>query len=560
MTVKYTQHIGNKSTPQTQAIPGREADMTTNSAGGVGFKLDEWDVLDRFLVLGTEGGTYYATEQKLTRDNAKAVEALIKNDGQRVVARVVEFSDSGRAPKNDPAILVLAMAAKLGDDGTRKSAYLALSKVCRIGTHLMHFAEYMEAFGGWGRGAKVAVGKWYTGRSVESLANQMVKYQSRDKWSHRDLLRLSHVKAPNDEYNVLFKWAGSQYSPEKAAEARTELDKAIYQDNPINVPSGLHMVWAFEQAKKQTDANEIVKLINHFKLPREAIPTEFLTKASVWEALLPHMGMTALIRNLANMTRAELVAPLSDATRSICQRLQSQEELNKARVHPIAVLTALKTYASGHGLKGSNTWTPVQQVCDALDAAFYLSFKSIVPANKRFVLALDVSGSMDMGEVAGVAGLSPRVASAALALVTAATEQETVMMAFSSSAGSRVHRGVSMVNITPKDRLDTACLKSSKLSAGMGTTDTSLPPLWAIDSKVKTDVFVILTDNETYQGEIHTSQAIAKYRNTSGIDAKLVVVGMTSTGFTIADPSDPGMLDVVGFDSATPSLISDFSR
>jgi 60 kDa SS-A/Ro ribonucleoprotein len=34
---------------------------------------------------------------------------------------------------------------------------------------------------------------------------------------------------------------------------------------------------------------------------------------------------------------------------------------------------------------------------------------------------------------------------------------------------------------------------------------------------------------------------------------------MTATEFSIADPSDAGMLDVVGFDTATPQLITDFS-
>ena len=57
---------------------------------------------------------------------------------------------------------------------------------------------------------------------------------------------------------------------------------------------------------------------------------------------------------------------------------------------------------------------------------------------------------------------------------------------------------------------------------------------------------------------IHTAnQGLALARNT-GIDAKLVVVGMASNDFTIADPNDKGMLDVVGFDAATPQIISDF--
>jgi 60 kDa SS-A/Ro ribonucleoprotein len=74
------------------------------------------------------------------------------------------------------------------------------------------------------------------------------------------------------------------------------------------------------------------------------------------------------------------------------------------------------------------------------------------------------------------------------------------------------------------------------------------------------DTFVIYTDSETRAGDVHPVQALRDYRRSSGIDARLVVVGMVSNGFSIADPSDPGMLDVVGFDTATPQLISDFAR
>jgi 60 kDa SS-A/Ro ribonucleoprotein len=43
-----------------------------------------------------------------------------------------------------------------------------------------------------------------------------------------------------------------------------------------------------------------------------------------------------------------------------------------------------------------------------------------------------------------------------------------------------------------------------------------------------------------------------------GIAAKLIVVAMTSNGFTIADPNDAGMLDVVGFDAGVPGVIREF--
>ena len=48
-----------------------------------------------------------------------------------------------------------------------------------------------------------------------------------------------------------------------------------------------------------------------------------------------------------------------------------------------------------------------------------------------------------------------------------------------------------------------------------------------------------------------------EYRQKMGIPARFVV-GMTSSGFSIADPKDAGMLDVAGFDSNAPSIISSF--
>src|SRR5215470_16219477 len=137
MALNMTKHLNLKKTPQNQPIPG--AKQVLNSAGGFVFAVDCWTRLDRFLILGSEGGSYYASERKLTIENANAVAECIDKDGVRVIDRIVEISDAGRAPKNDPAIFALAMCAKLGDDKTRKAALRALPQVCRIGTHLYHF-------------------------------------------------------------------------------------------------------------------------------------------------------------------------------------------------------------------------------------------------------------------------------------------------------------------------------------------------------------------------------------------------------------------------------------
>ena len=75
------------------------------------------------------------------------------------------------------------------------------------------------------------------------------------------------------------------------------------------------------------------------------------------------------------------------------------------------------------------------------------------------------------------------------------------------------------------------------------------------------DVFVVYTDSETWFGKIHPTEALKQYREKmNNPNAKLIVVGMQSNGFTIADPNDKGMLDVVGFDSAAPQIMSLFAE
>jgi 60 kDa SS-A/Ro ribonucleoprotein len=288
----------------------------------------------------------------------------------------------------------------------------------------------------------------------------------------------------------------------------------------------------------------------------------------VWEALLERMPVTAMIRNLATMTRAGLIAPGSDAASLVAQRLRDGERLRRARVHPVALLIAQRTYASGRGLRGRGSWSPVAGVVDALDDAFHLAFGNVRPTGKRLLLALDVSGSMTWSRVAGVPGLSARDASAAMALVTLASDPDAEVVGFHAGRGGWTARekgrftgrrdGLTPLPLSSRQRLDDAVRRVSDLP--FGGTDCALPMLYAMDKGRAVDAFVIYTDSETWAGGIHPAEALRRYRRATGIAARLIVVGMVANRFTIADPDDPGMLDVVGFDASTPEVIGGFAR
>ncbi len=552
--MSYLKRHATRRVPQCAPIPG--VGQVPNSAGGFAWAVDDWARLRRFLILGSDGGSYYATEWTLTRENAVAVERCILEDGPRAVEEIARVSEEGRAPKNDPALFALAMAAGLGDEATRRAALAALPRVARIGTHLFQFATFVEQFRGWGRSLRRAVGGWYAGRSVDTLAYQAVKYRQRDGVTHRDLLRLAHpagkVSAGNPSLEIspahaaLFEW----------------IVRGTGSDGRPRIVEGFTRAQAAETPKQSA------ALAGEYRLPREAIKPEHLSSPEVWAALLEEMPMTALIRNLATITRVGVIAPGSEGTAKVVAQLGDAERIRKARVHPIAVLAALRTYAAGRGVRGRGEWNPVREIVDALDAAFYAAFENVEPTGKRLLLALDVSGSMMGGMVAGVPGLTPRDASAALALVTAATESRYEIVGFFAGHGGFTTRGggrfaghadgLTPLSLSPRQRLDDAIKTVSGLP--FGGTDCALPMLYAQALEREIDTFVIYTDSETWAGDIHPVQALRDYRRASGIDARLVVVGMVSNGFSIADPADRGMLDVVGFDTATPQLIADFAR
>lgn len=506
------------------------SDQMKNSTGGYVFGLDIWQRLERFLILGSDSNTYYATARELTRANAAIVEQCWLENPAKTGAAIINISHDGRAAKNDAAIFAVALGAVSTSDSARKTAYAAVSMVCRTGTHLFQFVNYCSILGkGWGRGMKRAVGDWMDNKDTNSLAYQMIKYRQREGYDWNRLVDLTHPSA----HSTLYEWV-------------THTDHFLAQDRQAELPD---VVRNFHLAQA-----DILPVEQYGDLPWEAFPTEKLNDPVLWKALLPGMGLTAMIRNLAKMTSINLIKPLSEEVNIVCAKLRDVEQIRRSRVHPLQLLTAMKTYAQGHGEKGSLRWEPNQLVVRALNDAFYLAFQNVQPSGENILLALDVSSSMTTHRIMNSA-VNAREGAAAMALVTATMENNVHIVGFSRAASYR-DTNIVPVPISAGQRLDDAVKAMADIP--FGGTDCAAPVRYAIDNKLEVDKIVIYTDNETYGSGAHCFQLVQQYRKQFGRNLKLVVVGMVSNGFTIADPKDPGMLDVVGFDTATPALISSF--
>lgn len=498
-------NVNRKVTVQTKAA---RADQVANNAGGYVFEVTDKTRLERFLILGTDGGTYYASESKITDDSVKFLSDLIKRDEDLVRNTLVDVSVGARAYKNSPAIFALAL---LFVEGQNKAAARAVfNAVVRTSTHLFEFAQYIENLGGWGRAKRAAVAQWYESKSTNKLAYQLVKYRQRNGWTHKDMLRLSHP---------------TQVDPNLAAFA-------------LGKPYGNHNILfdAFNNIQNTSDVNEVVTtLYNYPNLPWETVPTEFLTDARVWKQLFynDQLNGQALLRNVKRLVNNGAFNDMQFA-RDYADKLVDVDMIERTRLHPMNYLLA----SVAGGASGP--------VADALDAGFDLAFKFVEPAGKRTLIGLDVSGSMGWTQCAG-APITPAEAGAAMAMTIARTEPMYQIHGFT---GSFVDLGISA-----KDTLKSALGKTLN---NFGRTDCALPMIYAKDKGIEVDHFCILTDNETWAGKIHPYQALRQYQDAMGIDARVSVVGMTATDFSIADGS-ANMLDVVGFDANTPKILADFA-
>lgn len=544
------------------ALPGREAEMVRNTdGGGMVFTVTKWDAFRRFLIMGAKGKSYYEGQSDIQKRAISGIDVCLKEDGKRTVDMIVDVSLRGLAAKNDGAVVALAYAASaVKEDGspdveTRRYALANLSKVCRTSTHLFDFLNYVETQRGWGRGLRTAVSKWYTERSAQSLGYQLVKYRQRNGWSQRDVIRKSRPVGDSAK-SILFALACNGYKAETLGDGNIATERRLATkgrgETPVvervvgNVP---RVVEGYLLAQTVSSEKEAIKLILDYGITQEMLPTEYLNKPKVAEALLQEMMPEAMIRNLGRYTSIGLFGPNSESLRLAVSRLTDAEALKKARIHPINVLNALRLYSRGYGDKSDLRWNAVPRIVGALNDAFYKCFEFVEPTGKRLVLALDVSGSMSGGSVIGSQYLRPYEVTAAMAMVTARTEEQYEVVGFSHN--------LVRLNVTANMSLEEV-LRVVQMS-NFGSTNPGAVFEWAMKGKVPMDGLVVYTDNEVNCGH-HPSALLKQYRQKMNIPTRMIVCGTSVTDFTIADPTDRGQLDIAGFSSETPALISNFLR
>lgn len=518
------------NTPQSRPI---NTDQIENNAGGYVYEISTQQKLERFLLIGSESATYYVSAQELTEKNAQSVIEYIKQDGMEVLTVLLDFATNHRAPKMDATLFTLALLCTYGNQEVKNLSYVAIKTVCKTATHLFTFLENVTKMRGWSRGLRTGVAEWYTKKTDDKLAYQLVKYRQRNNWTHKDVLRLAHPKALTTSQNSLFHYAvnGMNIHP-------------VFEKNDFT-GSTQSLIMAFEAAQNTTNISTLCELVQEHGLTWEMIPTQYLNDGNVLITLLINMPTIALIRNLGRYSKAGLTNGNTLTTKKIVSKL-NKEAIRKSGIHPINVVNAMRTYAQGHGDKGKSTWPVNQAIVDSLEEAYYHALENITPTNKNILVALDVSPSMS-AEVGGMKMTASQIG-AILSLTMLRTEPNVELIEFCTS----IHK----TKIGKRTSLD-ECLK--KVQYGNGT-DCAQAFIHAMNTKQKFDAIVILTDNETWAGPKHGEVVLSEYRRKYNKDVKVIEIAMVSNPYTALPVNDPNILRIAGFDASCISLINEFLK
>jgi 60 kDa SS-A/Ro ribonucleoprotein len=521
-----------KQTPQNQPIPGRETEMIQGRSGGWMFDAGIWQMVRRCLLIGTAQGTYYAGKRELTDDFVQTIEEAVAEDPHRLAEEIV-YASEGRAINNSAPILALVLLS-MGEKPEAKKAFLEIfPQVVRTGSHFYEWLNYTKSLRGFGKVIREAGKNWFAKEDVKALAYQLLKYQQRQGFKHRDALRLFHVKPLTEEHNQLFNWAVKGWA-----------------SLPAKIPSeALAQIWWYEWLKYNPQRTH--EAISFGKLTHEmAAPVGHMDRQA-WQLLFDDMPIGAMLRNLASLTEIGVLS--ADASRNLERietMLNNKEYLRRGRIHPIDVLKALKTYASGGKLgQSKKTWQPVPRIVDILEKALEMSFEVVEPTNKVFLHAIDVSGSMSYTTVSSI-GLTCCEIATAMALVTAKAEKNYVIRGFATEFKD--------LGIVKRDSFSSALKKASNLN--FGGTDASVAYEWAIKNKFKADVICFWTDSESWAGVKHPAIVLAEYRQKVNPLAKAVYVTLAPYRITLVDPQDKLSYDLGGFDPSVPRVIQAIAK
>ncbi|XP_005103239.2 60 kDa SS-A/Ro ribonucleoprotein [Aplysia californica] len=516
------------------------------------------DRLTRFACFGSEDGTYNVIKKNdFSKEGTGSIDSILtsKEKSLEAVARLKKIFQQTCYSKKEPLIYALARIVRNspipeGDkhvvDEVRENAYLVTFDVCGTAEELFTFVDFDKRVAvppkvGWGRGMRDMVKSFYESRSAQELLKEVTRCKSGKGFSHKDLIRLSHVNPERKSKGMAAVVAYVLQGRKAMEEHQKESDEAVQE--VLGVVRALESLCSSDPLKEDV----IRSVIQQHSFRGRQIPSWCYQYAEAFEALLEHMSLEEVIRAVPKMASLGMLDPKTEQCQRIIDRLQDKEAIERDRLNPVMIFSCMKKYETNRAKK----WVRNQDVVNAFSVAYETSLKTLPRMGKRHLLAVHISSKVTKLRVIGSSTLSPIMPCAVMAQLLAEAEDSFEIVFFHTQTSPlNIEKGMHTVAIVEQ------ILRAARDPANQ-SSDLCQPLQWAASNGKVFDNILILTDKKVVQTPQTLVDNIRQYRSTSQQEAKVAVIGLSDM-IQFPNADDLNYLDISGFDETVPGLVRKF--
>lgn len=162
--------------------------------------------LKRFLYTSNEDPRYTTGNPEIHNyyepEKVKVIQEILEGENPDVLLNVVMATSSENLlPRRETLFITLAFAATTSvnvTNGFKSKLYTTLLNVCQNDEELFLFIKfYSKHKKNFSSGLNRAIACYYTKKDPLQLARHISEAKGYHGWTHKDLLKLSHCKAPS---------------------------------------------------------------------------------------------------------------------------------------------------------------------------------------------------------------------------------------------------------------------------------------------------------------------------------------------------------------------------
>lgn len=481
--------------------------------------------LRRFLITGSDSPIMHSGPSvALFADNIPpCVESCISSDGLGVLRLL---RDAGSECNQDAKLFAYAAAFSIGDELTRKEAREQFPALVITAPQLFRFLSYARGMRGWGRGLRRAVAEWYTSKQPRTLAYQLTTYPAGHGFTHRDVLRLAHVKPDSGEMSDIFSYMLGNLAA---------LDTTVNRATP-----GLAYLKAAQRLENpHITISELEQLMNGHLFAPSVLEARLPNTQDIKRYLLRKtLKVSDIIARAGELTALGVMRPGGNMETELVAALDTEAKVHSLGLAPMSLVFAYYRYVTGTNEQG-NTWTPSPAVANAIQVAFRHAVSQLtkgLPQKAVLVCAVAPPGSAP-GNLAGTPGLSVRSMHAILSVVTRRALNASVCVKLDGT----VVQPITCEPTTPfKEVLD----QIAPATAGTGSVKALIE--YAGTLKGGADCIIVASGGGENCDMTGVTDALRAYREKFNRPTRLLGLNYVPGALVPLDTDDPGQFALDG--------------